>query len=160
MPRLVQQRSNNLISGALLAILCFTSIGCEYFPESTFNLASDSRLPKWISIPSGLKRNSISVTMSYYGDPSGRRAIFRVTDANGHLLQQIKGVVGCNEPFHLRNQSEGDAPGHSAYEAVTVAGVTEIMEHRWKDEPRFHVTDDPAIWKQYLAQGCEAGSSP
>ena len=139
-----------LIYGILSTIVCFTAMGCEYFPESTFDLANDSRLPKWVSVPPDLKRNSISVAMSYYG----YWAKFTVTDTTGHLLQQVKGDVGCNRPFRLKNRPEGVASGYSEYEAVTVAGVTEIMEHRWKDEPLFHVTDDPVIWKQYREIGC------
>jgi hypothetical protein len=39
------------------------------------------------------------------------------------------------------------------YEAITVDGVTEIIEHR-KMEPIFFVTDDPAVRKQIAEIGC------
>src|SRR5271163_1330751 len=37
-----------------------SGIGCEWFPESTFELASESRLPKWITPPPGLTRADVS----------------------------------------------------------------------------------------------------
>ncbi len=52
-----------------LAISCCMIVGCEYFPESTFELASESRLPKWIVLPPELTRADVSVTMSYYVKP-------------------------------------------------------------------------------------------
>jgi hypothetical protein len=33
------------------------------------------------------------------------------------------------------------------YFAVTVDGITDIVEHK-KMEPIFYMTDDPAIWKE------------
>jgi len=39
------------------------------------------------------------------------------------------------------------------YEAITVNGITEIIEHR-KMEPIFYVTDGTTVWKQYKSIGC------
>ena len=52
--------------------------GCEWFPESTFALASESRLPKWITLPPGLTRADVSIKMSYYIKPWGSSATFIV----------------------------------------------------------------------------------
>jgi hypothetical protein len=40
------------------------------------------------------------------------------------------------QPFH-----------YPRYVAITVNGVTDIIEHRTM-EPIFYVTDDPAVWKE------------
>jgi hypothetical protein len=45
--------------------------GCRYFPESSFELAPDSRLPKWFKIPNELSRSDITVQMNYYIEPCG-----------------------------------------------------------------------------------------
>ena len=60
-----------------------SAIGCEWFPESTFELASESRLPKWITLPPGLIRADVSIKMSYYVMPCGRSATFILQDTKG-----------------------------------------------------------------------------
>ena len=65
----------------LLVVAFLTIKGCELFPEATFELASDSRLPKWVILPPGLTRANVSLTMSYYMVPL-RRAKFILQDKN------------------------------------------------------------------------------
>lgn len=124
-----------------------SAIGCEYFPESTFELASRSRLPKWITLSPGLTRADVSITMSYYIKPWGSSAIFVLKDAKGHIRTTVKGKVKGSEPFQLKHPPNGFPPGYPAYEVITVSGITEIIEHR-KPEPIFYITDDPAVWKE------------
>lgn len=52
----------------VLTVLCSPIVGCEYFPESTFELASESKLPEWITIPPGHTRADVLITMSYYDE--------------------------------------------------------------------------------------------
>jgi hypothetical protein len=40
---------------------------------------------------------------------------------------------------------------YPAYAAITVNGVTDIIEHR-RMESIFYVTDDPAVWKELPAE--------
>ena len=49
----------------LVLLLC----GCRFFPESRFELAPDSRLPKWFTLPTNLSREEVTVQMSYYVEP-------------------------------------------------------------------------------------------
>jgi hypothetical protein len=91
--------------------------------------------------------------MSYYVKPWGRSAKFVLQDTKGQLLEKADGKVNCKEPVQLKNSPQGFASGYPAYEAITVNGVTEIIEHK-KMEPIFYITDDPTIWKQYWAIGC------
>ncbi|HSZ22571.1 MAG TPA: hypothetical protein VK782_05495 [Candidatus Sulfotelmatobacter sp.] len=55
------------IIGALMLVLLLC--GCRFFPESRFELAPDSRLPKWFTIPTNLSREEVTVQMSYYVEP-------------------------------------------------------------------------------------------
>jgi hypothetical protein len=128
------------ISGSVL-------VGCEYFPESTFELASESRLPKWITLPPGLTRDDVSVTMSYYIKPWGRSATFILQDKKGRTLTKVDGKDKGLEPMQLKNPPQGFPPGYPAYEVITVNGITDIVEHR-KMEPIFYITDNPAIWNE------------
>src|SRR5258706_5588221 len=124
-----------------------SAIGCEWFPESTFELASESRLPKWITLPPGLTRTDVSITMSYYSKPWGGSATFILRDTKGQIRTKVAGKVKGLEPFQLKHPPPGFPPGYPAYELITVNGITEIIEHR-KMEPIFYITDDPAVWKE------------
>jgi hypothetical protein len=140
---------------AVFAVIMIGSLilGLEYFPESTFKLSSESRLPKWVTPPSGLTRANVSLTMSYYSMPWGGSARFILQDANNKVIEKKDGKERCKEPFQLKNPPQRFPSGYPAYGAITVKGITEIIEHR-KMEPIFYVTDDAAVWKQYLAIGC------
>ena len=132
-----------------LTIPCYAIVGCEYFPESTFELASESRLPKWITVPPGLTRADVSVTMSYYIKPWGSTATFIIQYRNIQTPAKVDGKVKGLEPLHLKHPPQGFAPGYPSYEIITVNGITEIIEHR-KMEPVFYITDDPAVWKELM----------
>jgi hypothetical protein len=148
----IQRIKRYQLLAILLVIVLLTVKGCELFPEATFELASDSRLPKWVTLPPELTRANASLTMNYYVVP-WRTAQFILRDKNGHILKRENGKMRCRAPFELENPPQGFPAGYPAYEAITVNGVTEIIEHR-KMEPIFYVTDDPAVWKQYGSIGC------
>jgi len=139
------------MSGVLLLCAALTFVGptlaCGWFPESTFELASESRLPKWITLPSGLTRADASLSMSYYVWPWGRRATFVLRDAKGKILTKISGKVRGSGPSQLKESRPGFPVGYPSYEVITVNGTTEIIEHR-KMEPTFYVLDDPAVRKE------------
>jgi len=150
---LIQRVEKNRLLAALLAIVCFTNMGCSLLPEASFKLASDSRLPKWVTLPPEVTTANVSLTMSYYVKPWGRSAQFVLRDKNERIIEKENGKMRCKEPFQLRNHLQGASTGYPVYEAITVNGVTEIIEHR-KMEPIFYVTDDIAVWKQYESVGC------
>lgn len=114
--------------------------GCEYFPESSFELANDSRLPKWIVLPSGLGRSDVSLTMNYPSLPIMNDAQFILKDRHGKVIAKVSG----KKQDLSTGRSLSDYP---AYVTITVNGVTDIIEHR-RMEPIFYVTDDPAVWKK------------
>jgi hypothetical protein len=142
-------RTNMYMLLLLLTILFGANAGCEYFPESTFALASESRLPRWITLPPGLTRTDVSLTMNYYVKPWGRTSTFLLRDKQGKTLTELHGTEKGSEPLHLKNPPQGSDTGSPAYEIITVKGMTEIIEHR-KMEPIFYVTDDPAVWKELM----------
>jgi hypothetical protein len=124
-----------------------SQIGCEWFPESTFELASESRLPKWITLPPGLTRADVSIMMNYYVLPWGRSATFILRDTKGQIRRKVSGKVKGSEPYQLQHPPLGFPPGYPSYEVITANGITEIIEHR-KMEPTFYITDDPAVRKE------------
>jgi hypothetical protein len=131
----------------VLTIVGSVIVLSEWIPESTFELASESRLPKWITLPSGHTRADISITMSYYSKLWGRSAVFTLKDAKGQIRTKVYGKLRGLGPNQLKYPPPGFPPGYPSYEVVTVNGITEIIQHR-KPEPIFYITDDPAVWKE------------
>ena len=130
------------------AISASVVIGCRYFPESTFELADDSRLPRWVVLPPEATRSIISVTMSYYLKPWGNDVTFTIH--GGGRLTEVSGKRRCKDPFHLKKPTGESASYYPAYEFVTVNGISEVIEHR-KMEPVFYISDDDEVRQAILA---------
>jgi hypothetical protein len=142
-------RADKCLAFIALMISCFAIVGCQFFPESTFELASESRLPKWVALPPGLARSDASVTMSYYVKPWGRTATFKIRTTQGKTLATVYGKLRGSAPLQLKNPPSGFDPGYPSYEVITANGIIEIIEHR-KMEPIFYMTDDPVVWKEIM----------
>lgn len=143
-------KSMRVIFIAILAVTGLSLAGCESFPESTFNLAHESRLPRWFTLPPEVSRSEITVTMSYYVKPSGRTTVFKLMDSKKRVLSKVTGTQIGLEALQLKTQRPGFPPGYPLYELVTVNGITEIIEHR-QMEPVFYITDDPQVKAELLS---------
>jgi hypothetical protein len=135
------------LSIALLAIASLAMVACGYFPESSFELASESRLPKWFTLPSGLSRSDVTVTMSCYKNSSGRTVTFTLRDTKNQKIAEVKGTEKGMEPMKLQSQNPELKDRYPSYEIVTVNGITEFIEYR-NAEPIFYITDNPAVWAE------------
>ena len=130
----------------LIAALCVSCCAMNGCLESSFQLAKESRLPKWITIPPGLTRADVTVTMDYYSMPlDGNDAKFTLKDRSGKKLAKLGGKTTDLCPF-MPDASQRSRFVYPAYEAITVNGITDIIEHR-RMEPIFYLSDDPNIWK-------------
>ena len=145
----VNRRTERILLFLALTISVFSIVGCEYFPESTFELASESRLPKWITLPPGLTRADVSITMSYYDSLWGSNVVFILRDTKKQILTKVYGKEIDAGPLHLEHPPQGFPPGYPTFVLITANGITEIIEHR-KMEPIFYITDDPAVWKELM----------
>lgn len=124
---------------AALCMSCYAILGCL---ESSFVLSNDSRLPRWLSLPSGLTRADVSVTMNYYTTLSGDDTTMILKDRNGKTLTEINGRQRCQLP----------KSGYPAYDLIEVNGDVEVIEHK-KMEPVFYINDDPVVRQKLLACG-------
>src|SRR6266702_6721679 len=123
-----------------MVALCISSCAMSGCVESTFDLASESRLPKWITLPAGLTSADVSVKLIYY---TGTHTKFILKDKKGNNLAEIDGKATSRYPLLLRKpQQEGDRD--PPYEVVVANGITEVIEHK-RMEPIFYVNDDPAV---------------
>jgi hypothetical protein len=130
----------------VLLCLCVSSLAaCDFFPESRFDLSPDSRLPRWFKVPAGMSRRDLTVTMSYYVQPTGRTATFDLYDSHKNRVAQFRGTLRGVEPIHLKAEADSP-PGYPTYEVITVNGIIDVAEHR-RMEAIFYLTDDPAVWK-------------
>ena len=122
--------------------------------ESTFTLATESRLPIFVTLPPGLTRSDVSITLNLYAPLRGPDAKFVLTDRKGKKLAEVKGKTKELAPSMY-------------YQIVTEKDITEIIklkpyrEHENMEQngiavAQFYVIDDPAVRKKLLAG--DAGS--
>ena len=134
----------------LTIIFLFVALSLSGCLESSFELADESRLPKWFYLPENMSRSDVKVTLAYYGPlVSGKgKAVFWLQRSDGRTLKKIEGITG-DHPLLLKNQREGFPPGRPLYEVITIDGITDIVEHR-KMEPVFYMADDPEVWQELI----------
>lgn len=125
----------------LVAALCMNFCALNGCVESTFELASGSRLPVGLTLPPGVAREDVSVTLKYYtlGD-----ARFHLLDKSGKTLAGVAGKVINNDPLEWPGCKQGAGRQCPVFEVVAVHGVTEILVHQ-KMKPVFYVNDDPGV---------------
>jgi hypothetical protein len=135
---------------AVVAIICSASLGCGLFPESSFDLAPESRLPRWFTTPARLSRSDVKVTMDYYIGPNGRTATFTLSNARtGRKIAKAEGTTKGSEPLNLEGvKGVKGAMIYPSYEIISVGKTTEVVEHR-KMEPVFYITDDPTVLSKF-----------
>jgi len=141
--RTILLRAARFVLIVALFISFLPLVGCL---ESIFNLANDSRLPRWVTLPPGVARADVSITLSYYTSLGGDDAKVTLRDRGGKTLAEIKGKMKCHSSF----------ASYPVYEVVVANGITEVIEHK-KMEPEFYITDDTAVKKMLFAGGraCE-----
>jgi len=131
-----------ILQGFLGLFLATNIVGCI---ESSFELASESRLPKWFQVPEGLVRGDLKVTLDYYTDGSAVFKLYRKD--NMFALDKVKGKVRGNKPIRLKNLPLDFPKNYPMYQVITISGITEAIEHR-KLQPIFFITDDSKILKE------------
>jgi len=117
-----------------LAILSCASCGPIWgLPESSFDLPSNSRLPRWFKVPDGRSRGDVSMRVMYYAPPFGGDDMrFDLEDRAGRILDQA-------------NQYGGFNPGEGPRYVICRVGATiEVLDHSVMG-PIVRVVDDPAV---------------
>jgi hypothetical protein len=131
----------------IILVFLLSLTGCI---ESTFQLSSESRLPKWFVVPDGVDRSQLSVKMELYSTFSGGKDIFTLYE-KGKFFPVEKFTVTSDMQYigsvQLKSPPEGFPKGYPRYKVLTINDITDIIELR-KMEPFFYMTDDPAIWKE------------
>lgn len=104
------RESVNKVFIAILAAFSVSLVGCDLFPEVFFDLAPESRLPKWLTLPPGLSRPDVAVRMYCYVKPTGRTAKFILRDlTKNEELAEANGTLKGAEPLQLSNPRPGSS---------------------------------------------------
>jgi len=130
----------------LIVAVCAFSCAITGCVESHFNLASESRLPRSMTLPPRLTRADVSCELLFYTIPRGPDAKFVLTNRKGEKLASVKGKV--REFSHWEKY----------YHIVTENGMTETISLKPKLEHEnielfFYVVDDPDVRKEVLEGG-------
>jgi hypothetical protein len=133
---------NSRITLCLLLVISLCSCSLRYgLIESEFKLASDSRLPKWVDIPSEYSRKDMTMTITFYTHP---------------FYSKVKMNVNGPAPnYELVNETIGDQRYHPLtkgqpryvyprYIIISAKGIDEVFEHRAR-ESVLYITDNPKI---------------
>jgi hypothetical protein len=134
-----------LISLTILQIL----VGCAEplgVPEAHFQLSSESRLPTWLEVPKGYKRDDIDVVIEtypvYIPFLTKPKAVIKVENrASGNVLVTVIGVLRT----HPITEEKGYG-NYPTYDIITVNHIDEIFEHRAPGNI-LYITDNPEILK-------------
>ena len=131
----------------LIGVVCLGLKGCSYLPESTFDLARESRLPPWFTLPVDLSRADVTVTMSYDISTAGATATFRLQSAKRMFtLAEVNGI-----PRIL-----GAAPVEGATARVSDR-LSELQHHYRKRNHRGHGTSSNGTDFLHYGRSCGVG---
>ena len=128
----------------LVAITVFQVAGCL---ESSFTLSQESRLPKWFEASAGVPRGDLKVTMDYYSTFSGGEYVFKFYKKYSFFkLKEINVNIDAVHEIQLKDHSAVGSNDYPKYYAITVNGITDIIEYR-KMEPIIYMSDNLEAWK-------------
>jgi len=110
-------------------------------------------LPRWFSLPPGVQRDGVKVTLVYYTAPLSGPPVATVTlsSSGGQTLNEVVATLRDQDPQTLQPYSGSGRIPYPMYEVLTANGITEIIAHR-RMEPFFFITDDPEVRRQLGVQ--------
>jgi hypothetical protein len=114
-------RASGAVRPAMLLSLLACSL-CTSCVESDFRLSSDSRLPRWFSLPVNFKRSDVTVRITYYTS-SGPR--IQLIGPRGNVMASVSGTD--RRSLETERRSPGEFP---SYSFIKVGEIEEVIEHR------------------------------
>ena len=136
-----------VVVALVLVGACSPTRGCI---ESDFDLAPESRIPRWFVLHDGAKRSDFSVQLDYWIGPAGRTATITLR-SGGRTLDSVVATMKDSEPRTLVPKPATGPIPYPGYEILTARGITEVVEHR-RMEPIFYVVDDLQVKRQLGVQ--------
>lgn len=136
-----------IITGLLVVVLLFLLTGCDPrygFVESKFRLSTDSRLPRFISLPNDTKQNNILIIITIYSNPISDKAKVEVfSQSSGHKrLYDKVGNISTHPLTEKQFKKENRYDIFPNYMIIKINNIEEIFEQRAKDDI-LYVVDQP-----------------
>src|SRR5262245_16097194 len=131
-----------LVSAVLILTACNSGV------ESQFTLTQDSRLPKWVMLPAGVRRDEVSVELSYRAGSDPRVRVLKEQWPFRKTLQDVTAKRFGDQTGPVKLDFPSSDPRYDfIYEVLVVGGVVDILEHPC---PCLEVrmTDDGVVWAQ------------
>jgi hypothetical protein len=144
-------RSNfrNAGRATLCRLLCVCVTNCGSFPESSFELAGQCRIPRLFKSDIKLDRGQLSVTLNTYAEKRGRIAEFVLFGPGRKKLDTIRATERGLEPIKAPAGQEK----YSYFDVVTSDGVTDVIGYEYRGGAKFCPIDDPSILKALNVDG-------
>jgi len=134
-----------LLLTASLLTTCHPIIGL--FPESSFVLSEDSRLPKWFEVPKPYSRKDVTVEIHYFINLFGTNFKAILIGPEHKKLDRETGTQRWHpETLEIIKTKEG-RNSRPHYVIAEINGIEEIIEHREKDNI-FYITDNQLIIRE------------
>ena len=124
----------------LFLATCHPIIGL--FPESSFKLSEESRLPNWFTIPSKYSRKDLGVEIHYFGKLYGTTFKAILLGPEGKILDRETGKHQWHPESAEKIKTESGRSALPQYIIAEINGIEEVIEHRERG-PIFHISDSP-----------------
>jgi hypothetical protein len=124
---------------AVFLAMLLAAVGCDLrygFVESRFQLAKESRLPKWFSMPAGYSRQDVRVVLTFYTHPISEDKVIAVLYGPPPENKKLGEFIGTRRvhPITQREHEKGQFAVYPSYLIITVNNISEIFEHRRKGD--------------------------
>lgn len=134
---------------AALAVLLLSqlmAVGCEWITEAEFNLAPDSRIPKWFAFPTCVSAYVCAVQYTIFSEGRVRVRIYGPDGSQvGEVRPVDEGTVWSPALGGVPAEDQSaDKQTYPVYSVLSFNGVREVIEHR-RGEPTFYLVDDPDL---------------
>lgn len=130
--------------GFIGIILCFLLLACDPrygIVESIFELAPESRFPRWFDV-SGYQKRDITMRITLYTSPFGGANAKLIVYGPPPERKKIMEKAG-KERWHPISEIEYDKK-YPNYTIITVDGIDEVFEKKQPGDI-LYITDDPRI---------------
>jgi hypothetical protein len=112
-----------------------------WFPESSFDLAKESRLPEWFSLPANLDRRDVNIKIFYYVPPPPfKENVKALLIGPGPEHKIIDTKIGISRAHPMNSKDPRSPNYYPRHTIITFDGITEIVEHK-KMEPIYYIAD-------------------
>jgi len=146
----MSRRCRGILRYAVVTLVLGAISACAWFPESTFYLSPQSRLPRWID-GRGIPSSELTVRIDYIGPLWGTPyARITVKDNRRNLLERID--VPLISSVGVQTADGAPARGsYPNYQVHALNGAVDIFEQR-RAVNTLYMCDDVAVWSK-LAPG-------